>query len=158
METDKHLIIQDRIRNLGVKLEFLSYSEVGTGQERSSWIDVVWFDKRIKGEFFKDIVPLDQDSRIRKEGKPSLDTDFVLPLIGFEIEDVSDYKSKHIKGSAANLDSLGCLVGVIVIYNNGEDKQKLLEQRRNVLRYMTDMKTRTRIVVLTELRSYSYRK
>jgi hypothetical protein len=151
METDKRVLIQDRIRNLGNKLGFLSYAEVGTGQERSSWLDVVWFDNRISGELFEGIKPIEQKVRKREGGKPSLDTDFMLPLIGFEIEDVStSYKVKQIKGSATNLDSLGALVGVILIYINSNDKELLDSRKKKVLSYLTDMKPRTRILVLTD--------
>jgi hypothetical protein len=150
MRTDKRIHIQDKIKKLGNKLGFLSYAEVGTGQERSSWVDVVWLDNRINGELFDGIIPFEQKNRKREKGKPSLDTDFVLPLIGFEIEDVSKDKPKHIKGSAANLDALGCLVGVILIYIKSDDSKELDNQKQKVLRYLTDTKPRTRIIVLTD--------
>jgi len=149
---DKHDEIKKKLIALGEKLEFIAYEEVGTGPARSSWPDVVWFDKRVKGEWFDGVIPVEQKGRQRKDGKPSLDTDFVLPVIGFEIDEVNN-SPKTIKGSASNLDALGAQVGVIVIYSatNDPSGKKLMDSKINTHRYLTDMKPRIRIVVLTEL-------
>ncbi len=148
---DKHSSIKDKIKKMGEKIGFVVYDEVGSGQARSSWPDVVWLDKRIKGEWFDGIVPVDQKGRKRKGGKPSLDTDFVLPVIGFEVDEVSN-SPKTIKGSASNLDTLSAQVGVIVLYSTKEklSKQTFVDYKVNTYRYLIDMKPRTRIIVLTE--------
>ena len=78
---DKHKEIKKKLITLGENLGFLAYEEVGTGPAGSSWLDVVWFDKRIRGEWFDGIIPVGQKGRKRKHGKPSLDTDFVLSII-----------------------------------------------------------------------------
>lgn len=153
---DKHKEIQNGLIELGKKRGFLAYGEIGSGQERSAWTDVVWFDERIRGEWFEGLKPLNVDSRKRTGGKPSLDTDFVLPIIGFEIERItiaSKTPAKPIKGSASNLETLGIAVGVIVLYaEEGKNTfQNLNAAKKKVLRYLIDMKPRIRIVVLTEL-------
>lgn len=149
---DKHENIKNKLMNIGKKLGFLAFDEIGSGQERSSWSDVVWFDSRIKGEWFEGIIPVGQKNRKRKGGKPSLDTDFVLPVVGFEIDEASA-SPKIIKGSASNLETIGAQVGVIVIYSKLEkpSKQTFLSPKINVFRYLVDMKPRIRIIVLTEL-------
>lgn len=149
---DKHEDIKKELVIIGQKLGFLAFDEIGAGQEKSSWPDVVWFDNRIRGEWFDGIAPISQKDRKRKGGKPSLDTDFVLPLVGFEIDELSS-SPKTVKGSVSNLESLGVQVGVLVVYTRivKPARQKLVNRKKHVLCYLTDMKPRIRIVVLTEL-------
>jgi len=66
-------------------------------------VDVIWFDDRFdfdprKGEKW---------SRVKTWRQP------VLPVVGFEIE--ASAGAKKLKGSVANLNDLGPLIGVIVI-------------------------------------------
>jgi len=87
--------------DLGKKLGFQVGTEIQASD--SAWVDVVWFDNKFdfgpaKGEKW---------SRVKTWRQP------VLPVVGFEIE--ASAGAKPLKGSIANLNDLGALMGVIVI-------------------------------------------
>jgi len=94
------LPVIDWIVALGKHLGFQVAKEVEASE--SAWVDVVWFDPRIKGALLG-----------RK--KPKMRFSPVLPVYGFEVELKTGLNAKHIKGSVSNLDTLGAQVGVIVI-------------------------------------------
>jgi hypothetical protein len=137
---------------LGQALGFDVATEVEASQ--SAWVDVVWFDKRVSAG---DIG--------RRNNKPKMRFDPVLPVYGFEVEIKTGLNAKHIKGSVSNLDILGAQVGVIIIgtgniqqakktsrelaeMSDAEVSRKLMDR---VYRWVyAEAQPRSRIVVMSE--------
>ena len=135
---------------LGRKLEFRVGTEIQASD--SAWVDVVWFDSRVdfgpeKGERW---------SRVKTWRQP------VLPIVGFEIE--ASAVAKRLKGSVANLNDLGALMGVIVIseenINEMRKRAELWRRKstdevwkeliRRVIQWVYEARPIVRIVVMTE--------
>jgi len=135
---------------LGTKLGFRVGTEVQASD--SAWVDVVWFDVKFdfgpkKGEKW---------SRVKTWRQP------VLPVVGFEIE--ASAGAKTLKGSVANLNDLGALMGVIVISEENIDKMRKRadlwsrkptneiwkELVRRAIQWIHEARPIVRIVVMTE--------
>jgi len=135
---------------LGTKLGFRVGTEVQASD--SAWVDIVWFDAKFdfgprKGERW---------SRVKTWRQP------VLPVIGFEIE--ASAGAKTLKGSVANLNDLGALMGVIVISEENIDKMRKRadlwsrksaneiwkELVRRAIQWIREAHPIVRIVVMTE--------
>jgi len=138
------------LTDLGTKLGFNVGTEVQASD--SAWVDVVWFDNRFdfgpkKGEKW---------SRVKTWRQP------VLPVVGFEIE--ASAGAKTLKGSVANLNDLGALMGVIVISEENIDKMRKRaglwsrkpsseiwkELVRRAIQWVHEARPIVRIVVMTE--------
>jgi hypothetical protein len=140
----------DVISAIGNRLGFDVATEVEASE--SAWVDVVWFDPRIS-------------FRTLGVKKPKMRFSPVLPVIGFEVELRTGLNAKHIKGSVANLDTLGAQVGVIVLGSGNialaraktrafallteKDVQTELVQRAYRWVY-AEAQPRTRIAIMTE--------
>jgi len=135
---------------LGRKLGF----EIGTEVQASdsAWVDVVWFDDRF------DFGPKKEGRwvRVKTWRQP------VLPVVGFEIE--ASAGAKTFKGSVANLNDLGPLMGIIVISEENIDKMRKRadlwskkstneiwkELVRRAIQWVHEARPIVRIVVMTE--------
>lgn len=91
--------VTEKLARTGEKLGFDVFTEVEAA--KGYWPDIVWLDRRIPPKLFG-------------VEKPKLKEHFVLPLVGFEIEEKT-YSEKSIKGSIVNLEKLNVPVGVIVL-------------------------------------------
>jgi hypothetical protein len=115
-------------------------------------VDVVWFDNRF------DFEPLKGDvwSRVKTWRQP------VLPVVGFEIE--ASVVAKPLKGSVANLNDLGALMGVIVVSDENVERLKnrsnswrnksidevWRELLRRIIQWVYEARPLVRVVVMTE--------
>lgn len=118
----------DVISAIGSRLGFEVATEVEASE--SAWVDVVWFDPRVSF----------QALGIKK---PRMRFAPVLPVIGFEVELRTGLNAKHIKGSVANLDTLGAQVGIIVL---GSGNIALARAKTRALAALTEQEVQTELV------------
>lgn len=118
----------DVISTIGGHLGFEVATEVEASE--SAWVDVVWFDPRIS-------------FRALGIKKPKMRFVPVLPMVGFEVELRTGLNAKHIKGSVANLDTLGAQVGVIVL---GSGNIALARAKTRSFAALTEDKVQTELV------------
>jgi len=135
---------------LGKKLGFQVGTEIQASD--SAWVDVVWFDGRFdfgheKGEKWAGVKTWLQP---------------VLPIVGFEVE--ASAGAKPLKGSIANLNNLGALMGVIVVteeniakmrkkaglWSKKPDHEIWKELSRRTIQWVHEAKLPVRVVVMTE--------
>ncbi|MBS7635667.1 hypothetical protein KEJ34_09380 [Candidatus Bathyarchaeota archaeon] len=129
---------------LGKKLGFEARTEVGASG--SAWVDVAWLDKRFRYGLEK----------VHMWKYP------LVAVVGFEVE--ANAESKQVKGSVANLENLGALLGVIVLTKENIDRMrrenksdakkpegKLWEKlKKFVERWISEARPKTRILIMTE--------
>jgi len=142
--------LTDIVVRLGNTLGFQVATEVAASS--SAYVDVVWFDERVK------FSSLDIE-------KPKPQRHPVLPVVGFELELHTATNAKHVKGSVTNLDNLGATMGIILLGRGNLDdmrkrassnKQKTEPQLwkelvRNVSTWVfAESQRKTRIVIMTE--------
>lgn len=131
MDNIKQLVV-----NLGRKLDFDVETEVPASE--SAWVDVVWYDKRLRFP------------------KPSTSKNLLrvpkLPVVGFEIELKTGTNPKHVKGSVTNLSTLGASMGVLVLGNGNLD---ILRKAAQIHKNKSDRELWNWLLVKVKLWIYS---
>lgn len=142
--------VTDILVELGMKLGFRVGTEVQASE--SAWVDVVWFDDRF------DFGPRKEKKwfKVKTWRQP------VLPVVGFEIE--ASAGAKPLKGSIANLNDLGAIMGIVVIseeniakmrkkgtkWSNETDASIWMELLKRTIKWVGEARPIIRIVVMTE--------
>lgn len=142
--------ITDILVELGRRLGFRVGTEIQASD--SAWVDVVWFDERF------DFGPRKEEkwSKVKTWRQP------VLPVVGFEIE--ASAGAKPLKGSIANLNDLGAIMGVVVLseeniakmkrkgtrWSNETEESIWMELLKRTTKWVYEARPIIRVVVMTE--------